>query len=191
MIDRHCDIAGMVLAGGKSTRMKRNKALLNVEGVSFVERIVETLEQRFSRICISANCPDEYAFLEYPIVPDVFEDSGPLAGIHAVMKSERTEYLFVVTCDIPFINTDVIDTIIDKRESDKILIADDGLRSHYLVGLYPRIILEELEKFLERDGRQVGVFINSVNHKTVDVSAFSYALKNINTAEEYEKEIGT
>lgn len=191
MIDRHYDIAGMVLAGGKSTRMKRNKALLNVEGVSFVERIVKTLGQRFSRISISANRPDEYAFLEYPIVPDVFEDSGPLAGIHSVMKSERTEYLFVVTCDIPFINTDVIDTIIDKRESDKILIADDGLRLHYLIGLYPRVFLKDLEKFLERDGRQVGVFINSVDHKTVDVSAFSYALKNINTAEEYEKEIGT
>lgn len=183
------DIAGAVLAGGKSTRMKSNKALLSVDGVPFIRRIVDTLERRFSRIYISANRADDYVFLNHPIIPDVYEDGGPLAGIHAVLKSVSAAYVFTVSCDVPFISTDVIDTLIEKTEPDTILIADDGTHIHPLIGIYPRSVCDNLGKYLQSGERKARRFLETVDHKRVDVSHAAGAVKNINTVEEYQREI--
>lgn len=184
------DIAGMVLAGGMSTRMQRNKALIIVDGVTFIQRIVQTLEQRFSRIYISANWADEYAFLNHPIIPDVYENGGPLAGIHAVMRSVKSDYIFTVTCDVPFISTNIIDAVIDKIEPGTILVADDGMRTHHLLGVYPRSMIKTIENYLERGDRRVARFLSEAPHKKIDVSQFAREVKNINTVVEYEREVG-
>lgn len=185
----HTDIAGVVLAGGKSRRMRQDKALLTSEGETFISRVVKTLEQRFVHVFISANITGRYAFLDHPIVPDVFEDSGPLGGIHAVLKTIPTEYLFTVTCDVPFITTEVIDAITEKAEPNVVVIADDGTHIHPLIGLYPKTVSHDLEHFLKSGKRKVQEFLKVVTHKTVDVSHLADKLKNINTLETYMKEM--
>ncbi len=166
-----------------------NKALLKVGGISFIECIDAVLEQRFSEIYISANDTGPYAFLNRPVIPDIFEDSGPLAGIHAALKSIHTDYLFTVSCDIPFISTNVIDAFLDKLEPETILIADDGTRTHPLIGVYPRTINTSIEQYLREGNRKVQGLLKTVQLKKVDVSSFTKEVMNINTVEEYEKEI--
>jgi molybdenum cofactor guanylyltransferase len=169
--------------------MGSNKALLRVDGITFIERILNTLQQRFSQIYISANKPDEYTFLNRPIISDIFVDYGPLAGIHAVLKTISTDYLLTVSCDVPFLSTYVIDVLIDHVEPNVVVIADDGTQSHQLIGVYPRSVCNTLDDCLQTGERQVKRFLEKVNCRSVDISRFSYAVKNINTVEDYKKEI--
>ena len=184
------DIAGLILAGGESKRMGRNKALLTVDGVPFVQRIVNTLHQRFSLILISANDSSQYAFLNLPVIPDVFKQCGPLAGIHAAFRAEPADYFFTVTCDIPFISIQVIDLLIDKIEEKSVVIADDGMQTHPLIGIYPRAIYSLLENYLREGKRQVHEFIETVDVIKTEVSPYARSVLNINTPDIYRREVG-
>jgi len=183
------NIAGVILAGGGSRRMGVDKALLKVDGITFIERIAATLERRFFALYISSNKADHYAFLNRPVIPDIFTQCGPLAGIHAALNHISTDYIFTVSCDVPFISTNVIDAFLDKLEPETILIADDGTRTHPLIGIYPRTMYNSLERYLQKGKRYAHGFLETVHVKNVDVSQFLKAVRNINTVDEYSKQI--
>ncbi len=187
MIKRRDEISAVILAGGQSRRMGSNKALLPIGNITFIARIINTLQRRFSNIYISANNPEEYEVLKRPVIIDIFRGYGPLAGIHAALKNIPTEYAFTVSCDVPFISTDVIDTLVDAVESETILIADDGQRLHPLIGIYPRSVYNHLDEYLQNNEKQVHMFLDGMKHKRIDVSQYQDAVKNINTIEEYER----
>ena len=98
----------MILAGGSSTRMKSNKALLPYSGELFIERIYRQLSEVFPEVILVTNAPEQYRFLPCRMVPDEFPGMGSLAGIHAGLKQSRTEHIFVVACDMPYLNSDLI-----------------------------------------------------------------------------------
>jgi len=186
---RYDDIAAVILAGGQSKRMGSNKALLRIDEVTFIARIINTLRERFSEIIISANDPHEYLVFKRPVLPDTFKNYGPLAGIHAALNSISSEYVFTTSCDVPFITTEIVDAIIEKRDLDTVLIADDGTRTHPLIGLYPKAVFTAIDRYLREDKRSVHHFLTTVKLVKVDVSKYSNSLRNINTPEDYEREI--
>jgi len=187
MTTRRDEISAVILAGGQSKRMGSNKALLPIGDITFIARITNTLQQRFSKIYISANNPEEYEVLKRPVITDIFRGYGPLAGIHAALKNIPTEHAFAVSCDVPFISTEVIDALVSAIVPGTILIADDGQRLHPLIGIYPRSVYNKLDEYLRNNEKQVHKFLDGMKHKRVDVSQHRDAVKNINTIEEYER----
>ena len=97
-----------VLAGGLSTRMGRDKALLKVEGEPLVRRTARTLESLFQNVIVVTNRAEVADAARVPSVGDGHANKGPLAGVEAVLNYFG-ESTFIVACDLPYLNTDLIE----------------------------------------------------------------------------------
>ena len=96
------DLGSIILAGGQSRRMGRNKALLRLtpDGPTLIEQVIAAVAP-FGPIVLVTNTPDPYAFLNLPMVPDTSLGQGPLAGLYSGLEAATTRYNFVLACDMP------------------------------------------------------------------------------------------
>ena len=94
---------GVVLAGGKSSRMGRDKALIEVEGITLLDRAVELLRPHAKEILVIGD-PVKYAPAHATVLPDDVPDQGPLGGIATALRRARYVRLLVLACDLPRIN---------------------------------------------------------------------------------------
>ena len=97
------NITGIILSGGKSTRMGENKSLMKLGDRTVIEHTLLLMQSLFSDVILITNTPDEYKFLNIPLYEDVYKYRGPLAGIHSGLINSITEENFVISCDIPLI----------------------------------------------------------------------------------------
>lgn len=101
-------VTGIILAGGASSRMGTNKALLEVDGVTIIEQAYRKLSSLFHEVLVVTNSPELYDFLPCRKVPDLFSDVGSIAGLHSGLSHSSQKKIFVTACDMPNINTDLI-----------------------------------------------------------------------------------
>jgi molybdenum cofactor guanylyltransferase len=99
------DISGFVLAGGQSSRMGPNKALLELGGAPTVS-IVGGVVQAALGNCVIVGPPDLYARFGYAVIGDAFPGSGPLGGIATVLCTTKSEWNVIVACDLPYLTED-------------------------------------------------------------------------------------
>ena len=144
----HKDITGIILSGGKSLRMGVNKSLLKIGNKSVIEITVDLMKSLFDNNILSTNTPEEYEFLKLSMIEDVFKDAGPLAGIHSALLKSNTDKNFVISCDVPLINREMIEYIIDFQTDSKIIISSAAGFLQPLVGIYHKKLLPEIEKIL-------------------------------------------
>jgi molybdopterin-guanine dinucleotide biosynthesis protein A len=102
------DIAGVILAGGKSRRFGSNKAFADINGQPLIERVISTLTPIFDELIIITNNPDEYAFLGLPMHEDLIKGLGPIGGIYTGLEKIKNSRGFFVACDMPFLNEKLI-----------------------------------------------------------------------------------
>ena len=139
------DITGIILCGGKSSRMKTNKALLKLGNKTIIEIILDEMKKVLSDVVLSANECDDFAFLNIPIVKDIRLNRGPLSGIYSALKNSESSKNFVVTCDLPLIDSRLIEYI-SKVESDKKIIIPtiNGIPQR-LFGIYNKSVIEKID----------------------------------------------
>jgi len=102
------NIVAVVLAGGKNSRIGREKALLELNGRLLLAQELEVLGKIFQQILIVTSKPEVIGnFKQYPKVSDHFKDCGPLAGIHTALN-ELKQDIFVIGCDMPYLNESII-----------------------------------------------------------------------------------
>jgi molybdopterin-guanine dinucleotide biosynthesis protein A len=148
MMKKRTDITGAVLAGGKSTRMGRDKALLDLQGRAFIQRIAETLQEVFQRVIVISDRGQGYRFLGLPIHGDVLKNCGPLAGIHAALKYSSTDTVFIVSCDLPFLTPAIVKQVVESRTHHDVTLLATTNNVQPLCGLYERRCLPLVEKHL-------------------------------------------
>lgn len=108
MMDKQTDkIGGIILAGGKSSRFGSDKGLTNFHGKPLVQYSVDLLQEVAAEICIVSGNP-EYKRFNYPVYSDIISGYGPLAGILTGLTYSKNEYNFVLSCDTPFVNLDLL-----------------------------------------------------------------------------------
>ncbi len=182
---KRVDIAGAVLAGGKSSRMGRDKALLTLGGKTIIERVVDRLREVFESIIIISDREASYAFLGVPVYGDIFKDCGPLGGIHAALTISKTNTIFVASCDLAFLTSSVILSIIDKplRCDARVASTESGLQP--LCGLYSRRCLRVLQDHLTSGQLSVSKFLQDVSSTSIDLDECGLDLTNINTPDDY------
>ncbi|NLW90627.1 MAG: molybdenum cofactor guanylyltransferase [Syntrophomonadaceae bacterium] len=103
---------GAILAGGKSTRMKFHKAFAEIGGKQVIEIIIDKFTRRFEETIIISNEPYLFHRFGLPIYQDIFPYLGPVAGIHAALERALFDPVFVLGCDMPFINMKMVDHMI-------------------------------------------------------------------------------
>lgn len=117
-----CGVIGYVLAGGRSSRMGRNKALLELGGHTLLDHAVRNLLQVCDSVRVLSSCPDlaEYA----PLVPDVHPECGPLGGIEAAMLDSHADWNLFLPVDMPFMPS----LFLKKWVGRTLAAADSGVK---------------------------------------------------------------
>lgn len=100
--------AGVLLAGGKGLRMNTNKAFLELGGRPLIECSLAVLQTVFAEVLISSNEREAYAGYGLPVIPDENPESGPLEGLCRSLKAATFDTVFIVACDMPFLNAKLI-----------------------------------------------------------------------------------
>jgi molybdenum cofactor guanylyltransferase len=150
-------ILGAIIAGGISSRMGQEKALIDIDGVPLIERVVSRLRFQVDGLTINANGDKErFAFLGYPVVADSLEKFGtPLAGIHAVLRHARSnDFAAVVTVpsDTPFLPLDLVQRLAEAGSHKGAAIAMTLGQPHYLTGIWSVDLLPALERRMTDEG---------------------------------------
>lgn len=177
-----------VLAGGKSTRMGENKALLEIEGKRFIDRICEELGG-LSEVLISAAHPGDYADLGLQVVADEHTDIGPIEGIYQVLLHASEEYVFICGADMPFISRELVEYMAEFISSDYdcyCMVDEDHI--HPLCAIYSRKMLDVLRRQIESGQYRLLHVLNAVRTKYIRMESTSFdrrVIRNVNTHEEY------
>jgi len=176
------NITGIILAGGKSSRMGSDKALILFNKITFLEHVKHALEPLVDDILIVSNNPEHDKF-NYQRISDSLNDAGPLAGLHAGLTHSETENNLVLSCDVPLIRTSVLETIITNNEEDKDVIQlEEQGKSHPLIALYKKRTAAHFFFMLNQGERRLSAALNGLNVKSISVSeAQQEAVRNINT----------
>ncbi len=143
-------VTGILMAGGKSTRMGRNKALLTLNGKTMAERGITLLTELFPTIAVNSNSPELFASLGVPVFPDLMPDAGPLSGIHAALSYVAAGKVFVLGCDIPLMTADVIRAIVEFPADNPVVIARGDGYLQPLCGLYDTRIAGTVAHMIEQ-----------------------------------------
>ena len=191
------DITGIILCGGKSSRMLTNKALLKLNGRTVIEIIAEKMKSIFSEVLISTNGIDDYNFLNLPLIKDIFTHKGPLAGIHSSLKYSSTEKNFIISCDMPLVSIELIKFIATYNSDKKIILPEAEGRIQQLCGIYSKSISPIIEMIISNSEKNKNIkgsvfdLIERVSADIVNVESLTFYDKNIflnmNTPEDYEQ----
>lgn len=174
-MNERAGIAGIVLAGGKATRLGGgDKPLLKIGGRPILTRVLERLAPQVEVVALSANGdPARFAEFGLPVLPDEGEQAGPLSGILRGMgwaaKSGHPR-LLTVAGDTPFFPTDLAARLSDATAGDDrmVAVATSGGRNHPVFALWPVSLAARLRDFLARSGTfSVTAFLRQ--HETVGV----------------------
>lgn len=185
-------MTGAVLAGGQSSRMGRDKTLVEIDGTPFVLIVAKVLSVVCERVMIIGNQPDRFQSFGFQVFEDIFQNSGPLGGIHSALVHAKGANVFIAACDLPLISNEAARAIAQRRSSDgEIFIAKCGEMVQPLFGIYSAACTAGLEEFLKQGNRKVRDFLSLSKTKVIDLPELSMILPNIltnvNTPEEYEK----
>jgi molybdopterin-guanine dinucleotide biosynthesis protein A len=142
---------GIVLAGGKSTRMGRDKTYLTLGGQRVILETIKALRDLFPEILVVTNSPDTLKEYRVPTIADIVPGKGPLGGIHAGLSTIDTEYAFFVACDMPFLNKGFIKYMVGQTPGfDVVVPFFDGMYEP-LHAVYSKNCLSSVEKALLKD----------------------------------------
>jgi len=153
-------LAAVVLAGGRSRRMGRDKATLELAGERLVDRAVRTVGEAFEEVVVVRGHPDrpEIPGLGVRQVTDSIPGQGALGGIHAGLAAIGAPAALVIACDMPLLETDFLVWIGEQLADHQVAVprGPDGLQP--LCAAYHRSCLPVVEDFLARGQRQVYAF---------------------------------
>jgi molybdopterin-guanine dinucleotide biosynthesis protein A len=143
-------LTGIVLAGGKSSRMGHNKGLTEFRGKKLIEYPLSLLEFYCNELIISSNSP-EYQQFGFPVVPDEVSDKGPLSGLVSALKKSSADWNIVLPCDMPFINRNLIDALIGNFCSFSGVVPVHNLFVEPLTAVYHKDMTVVFSHALERN----------------------------------------
>ncbi len=124
-------VSAVILAGGKSRRMGRDKSFLEFDGKPLISRVIEQAGKVCAETIIVANDVELYRQFGLRVVSDVFPHKGSLGGLYSGLLAAQDENVLALACDMPFLNPDLIRYMISiKSEYDVVIPRARGLSGH-------------------------------------------------------------
>ena len=161
-------ITGIILAGGKSSRYGMNKALVEINGVRLIERVIRVMESIFEHLIIIANTPHDYAYLQLPMYEDLIKGLGPLGGILTGLEAISDDAGFVVACDMPFLNADLVRYMVDMRDDYYAVVPKITWKIEALHALYNKRCLPVIRELIESQENQAIKFFDRIRVRYVE-----------------------
>ncbi len=178
----------IILAGGKSSRMGRDKAFLEWQEKTFIEHILEKAKQaKFSEIVIVTNKPEQFQFLDVEVISDIYSQMGPLSGIHAGLVYNQSQFSLVIPCDMPFIDFSLVKELEQYIKQDYAAIVPTKNEKYQpLMAIYSKECIKSIEKLLLIDNeRKVDKLFDRVVTKFVVLDDTENNFFNVNTPKEF------
>ncbi len=187
-------VTGVILAGGESRRMGRNKALLPVGSRTMIEAVIERTREACGDLLLVTNTPEAYYHLNIRMVPDALPQRRSLVGIYTGILHAAGP-AFVCACDMPFLNPALIRHLTSiAGEADVVIPRHDG-EYEALHAIYTPACLEPIRRWIGRQARNIG-FLDEVRVRVVEaeeIRRFDPDLRsfvNLNTPAEYAQILG-
>ncbi len=150
--------SGVVLAGGENTRFSgQRKAFFRVGGKRMLDHVMAALDGVFDDILLVTNEPERYLDWDATIVTDVYPVRSSLTGIHAGLRFADTPFVFVLSCDMPFVRREVIQELVHRIEpGDDVVIPETEKGLEPLCAAYSQRCIAPFEAQLKRGEMQIG-----------------------------------
>jgi molybdopterin-guanine dinucleotide biosynthesis protein A len=205
-------IRGFLQAGGRSSRMGRDKAWLEIEGTPMIERVIAAARPAVSHLGIIVNAAnpqiERYEKLadshDARLIFDLHEHRGPLGGIHtALAHCEANESALILACDLPFITTEFLSFLCEIHQNDiphsafriphSITVPlDQSNRLQPLAAIYDQSLETTVRRMLAENDLKVDLLYSRVSTRQVSFTEFAHLpgakrfFINVNTPEEYQ-----
>lgn len=177
-------LSGIVLSGGKSSRMGKDKGLMLYNNKPLIYHSIYLLKKFTDNIYISTSDP-EYKQFSYPVINDLIPGIGPIGGIYSVVKQIQSEMHLIVACDMPFASEDIVSELLIFCNNYDIVVPVHNNKTEPLLGLYSSKILDIIEEQINCCDYKLMNLLKRCNTKLVDVSHLvknnSDVFKNLNT----------
>ncbi len=125
----------IILAGGKSTRMKQDKGLMLINEKPLIAHVIQNIEKQSRNILISTN-NEAYQQFEYPIVKDRETDIGPMGGIYSCLEQVKTKGVVLLTCDMPMVKATFTQKLIVQLDEVEAVVPKDELHVYPTCAAY-------------------------------------------------------
>ncbi len=184
--------SAIILAGGKSSRMGRPKALLPFDGEPLIVHTVHTLRQLFVDIVVVTAPAQELPPLPVTLVRDEVAYQGPVGGIYYGLQATRTEVCFVTSCDAPFLNLALITYLVSQMTDCDVVVPYWQGRLQPLHAVYRRSVAPLLRVQLERGELRTTLLYEKVRTREVGADELrrfdpeGLSLRNLNSPEDYQ-----
>jgi molybdenum cofactor guanylyltransferase len=184
------DLSAFILAGGKSTRMGTDKAFVLLDGRTLLARMLDLARQLTSNVHIIGD-PTKFAPFA-PTIEDIFPGCGPLGGIHAALRSSRTDLNVILAVDVPFACLAWLDYLISraKRTNASVTVSRAAGGFQPLCAVYRRSFADVSEDALRAGHYKIDTLFTPASTQVIEESeleacGFSPRIfRNLNTPEE-------
>jgi molybdopterin-guanine dinucleotide biosynthesis protein A len=143
--------SGVILAGGKSSRMKFNKAFAQIAGKSVISIIVDKFASFFDETIIISNDPQLYYDLGPVVHTDIYPHMGPVSGIHSGLFHASHDQAFILGCDVPFMNMELVKYMINLLDDYDCVVPEIDTYLQPLSAVYTKKCLPVLTNCLKND----------------------------------------
>ncbi|NNF81837.1 MAG: molybdenum cofactor guanylyltransferase [Flavobacteriaceae bacterium] len=178
-------ITGIILAGGKSSRMGTDKGLLKFKKFSFIEHIIMAMKPLVNHLVIISDNPryDEFGIER---VEDIIKGKGPLAGLYTGLNYSKTDLNLVLSCDVPLVKSELLATLIQKKYSNTDIVQfKTGNHTFPLIATYRKNCEKTCIRLLEKGEKRLMAL--QKYHKTFSIEIsdkFKPQIINVNTPDE-------
>jgi len=186
-------VSAFILAGGKSSRMQVDKAFLELGGRTLLDRTLELARMVAENVTVIGD-PAKFAAFA-PVVPDIYSDCGPLAGIHAALLRSQTDLNLMLAVDLPFLNPRALNYLLLQAQASTALVTVPFTAGHYqpLCAVYRKAFAPAAEVALAQGRNKIDALFPTISLRVIQEEELAAAgcnaaaLRNVNTPEEWEQ----
>jgi molybdopterin-guanine dinucleotide biosynthesis protein A len=199
-MDKSIRVSGVILAGGVSRRLEKNKALERIGGKALIERVIDSLVPLTTEVLAVVARPEQAAALRLPpslrVVSDRYPGGGSLGGIFTGLEASAEPWSLVVACDMPFLNRELLCHLIGESANVDAVIPRLGGQPEPLHALYSKACLAPMERMLRAGQLKIAplfeaVRVRYVDEETIDrIDPRHLSFFNINTQADLEEARG-
>lgn len=161
-------MTSIVLAGGKSLRLGRDKAVDEIGGQSLIQRVIDRLSSLGNEIIVVTSSSDQLPELELRRVVDIYPGMGALGGIYSGLKVATSYHSLVVACDMPFLSIALLRYLIELSPGFDIVIPRVGRLVEPLHAIYSKNCLATIEAMMQKGNLKISELLNAVKVRYVE-----------------------
>jgi len=187
------NVTGILLAGGKSSRMGKDKALIRYGDETFLSNSIKKLNNLFDEVLVVVDNVEKYYFENARFIKDIYPGKGPMGGIHAALKAAENDWIFVIPCDMPLWEPVLVDEILTHRFNYDIVVPLIKNHLEPLFALYKKTCIPVMEECLNKGLIKVTELYPLVNtnylnlYKICEREELSKSFFNVNTPEDLNR----